>query len=233
MSDLPLVTNLSADRPISSFSEDLLDRKPFADALANAFIQWHGEDSLVAALYGPWGSGKSSVKNMILEMIRRHKNPQRSSRDSGRLLDALKRISAYVSELDMDGASPLISALMDLGDSLPYRTPGLFGIGPDRTAYFIVYEFLKREKDVKEMGRILLEMLVSHGRSLFAPTDRITGWATSREGRTPTTRHSSTMILGLGRGNYALTCSRGVPKTAGCWDRGWAIMFGGGRISRG
>jgi predicted KAP-like P-loop ATPase len=67
-----LVPNLSSDRPISSLSEDLLGRGGFAVALANAFIQWRGEDSLVVALYGPWGSGKSSLKNMVLEMIRRH-----------------------------------------------------------------------------------------------------------------------------------------------------------------
>jgi predicted KAP-like P-loop ATPase len=72
VSDLPLVPNLSSDRPISSLTEDALGRGGFAVALANAFIQWHGEDSLVVALYGPWGSGKSSLKNMILEMIRRH-----------------------------------------------------------------------------------------------------------------------------------------------------------------
>ncbi|NOT57438.1 MAG: AAA family ATPase, partial [Deltaproteobacteria bacterium] len=31
---------------------------------------WTGNDSLVIALYGSWGSGKSSVKNMILEALR-------------------------------------------------------------------------------------------------------------------------------------------------------------------
>lgn len=74
MSKLPLVTNLSSDRPIGTLKEDLLDRGRFAVALANAFVQWHGEDSLVVALYGPWGSGKSSLKNMILEMVRRQED---------------------------------------------------------------------------------------------------------------------------------------------------------------
>lgn len=61
--------NISSDRPISSGADDVLGRSGFAQALANLFIQWKGEDSLVVALYGPWGSGKSSVKNMILESI--------------------------------------------------------------------------------------------------------------------------------------------------------------------
>jgi DNA uptake protein ComE-like DNA-binding protein len=82
-------------------------------------------------------------------------------RDKGRLVDVLNRISAYTSVLDIEGAVPFITALMDLGDSLPDRGAGLFGISPDMTAYLLIYEFLKREKDTKERGRILVEALSS------------------------------------------------------------------------
>ncbi|MNJ55175.1 KAP family P-loop domain protein [compost metagenome] len=30
---------------------------------------WHGNDSLVVALHGDWGSGKSSIKNMSLSQL--------------------------------------------------------------------------------------------------------------------------------------------------------------------
>lgn len=60
----------SADRPIGSLEEDLLDRAPFAGSLASAIKGWRGNESLVVALYGPWGSGKSSVKNMVLQTLR-------------------------------------------------------------------------------------------------------------------------------------------------------------------
>jgi predicted KAP-like P-loop ATPase len=33
-------------------------------------VRWTGNDSLVMALYGPWGIGKSSIKNMMLEKLR-------------------------------------------------------------------------------------------------------------------------------------------------------------------
>jgi len=49
--------HFSADRPIRSHQEDLLGRAGFAQSLANAIKQWKGKDSLVIALYGPWGSG--------------------------------------------------------------------------------------------------------------------------------------------------------------------------------
>lgn len=56
----------SADRPIHTADEDLLGRAKFSESLAEAIINWNGKDSLVVALYGDWGAGKSSVKNMAL-----------------------------------------------------------------------------------------------------------------------------------------------------------------------
>lgn len=61
----------SADWPIHSKSEDLLGRSAFAESLAAVVEGWTGNDSLVVALYGPWGIGKSSIKNMVLEHLRR------------------------------------------------------------------------------------------------------------------------------------------------------------------
>lgn len=55
----------SPDRPIEFESEDLLGRAPFAHKLAEAIEDWRERDSLVIALYGPWGSGKSSLKNLV------------------------------------------------------------------------------------------------------------------------------------------------------------------------
>ena len=60
---------LSSDRPIGSIDEDLLNRSNFSTSIANAIKGWQGNDSLVIGLFGDWGSGKSSVKNMILEAL--------------------------------------------------------------------------------------------------------------------------------------------------------------------
>ncbi|MCL5671127.1 MAG: KAP family NTPase, partial [Acidobacteria bacterium] len=61
---------LSADRPIQTRQEDLLGRSGFSEALANAIRGWSGRESLILALYGAWGSGKSSIKNMVVESLR-------------------------------------------------------------------------------------------------------------------------------------------------------------------
>jgi predicted KAP-like P-loop ATPase len=63
----------SPDRPIESAAQDLLARSSFASLLAQKISEWRGRERLVIALYGPWGSGKSSVKNLILEKLAEEK----------------------------------------------------------------------------------------------------------------------------------------------------------------
>lgn len=59
----------ASDRPIQKIDEDLLSRSDFSEDLANAIASWHGQDSLVVALHGDWGSGKSSIKNMAVSKL--------------------------------------------------------------------------------------------------------------------------------------------------------------------
>lgn len=59
----------ASDRPITKIEDDLLGRSDFSIDLANAMASWHGNDSLVVALHGDWGSGKSSIKNMALTQL--------------------------------------------------------------------------------------------------------------------------------------------------------------------
>jgi predicted KAP-like P-loop ATPase len=61
----------SSDRPINKIDEDLLGRSGFSQDLAKAIAGWHGNDSLVVALHGDWGSGKSSIKNMALNELKK------------------------------------------------------------------------------------------------------------------------------------------------------------------
>lgn len=59
------MTALSADRPSSNPQDDLFGHAPFAESLANSICRYPGNDGLVLALYGPWGSGKSTVLSYI------------------------------------------------------------------------------------------------------------------------------------------------------------------------
>lgn len=55
----------NSDKPINSIEEDLLGRHEFARNIANAILAYRPEDSLTIGLYGEWGSGKTSLINMI------------------------------------------------------------------------------------------------------------------------------------------------------------------------
>lgn len=57
----------SADRPIGRAKEDILGRSKFADQLLRDLQAWDGNDSMVVALQGPWGAGKTSLVNLVLE----------------------------------------------------------------------------------------------------------------------------------------------------------------------
>jgi predicted KAP-like P-loop ATPase len=57
------------DRPIAHAEEDLFGRKPFAETIAATIANWKGTESLTIAISGRWGSGKSSLKNLILEAL--------------------------------------------------------------------------------------------------------------------------------------------------------------------
>lgn len=57
--------HLIPDAPISSSSFDRLDRMGFARSFAEAIRAVKGTDSVVLALAGPWGSGKSSLLNLV------------------------------------------------------------------------------------------------------------------------------------------------------------------------
>jgi hypothetical protein len=65
-----LESQISADRPITKKSDDRLNRAGFAEAIAKVIGQWHNKPSLVIGLFGDWGSGKSSIKNLIVESLR-------------------------------------------------------------------------------------------------------------------------------------------------------------------
>ncbi len=57
------------DKPIETTDDDCLERSVFSRNFGKAILSYNKEDSIVTAIYGDWGSGKSSVINMTLEYI--------------------------------------------------------------------------------------------------------------------------------------------------------------------
>ena len=57
------------DIPIKTQDEDLLNRKSFSRRLGKALVDAETKDGYCIGLYGPWGSGKSSIINMVMQEI--------------------------------------------------------------------------------------------------------------------------------------------------------------------
>src|SRR5690606_26281232 len=71
------MTALSADRPRIDPKDDLFGHATFASSLANSICRYPSSDGLVLALYGPWGSGKSTVLSYVQHFLQqRSENEQ-------------------------------------------------------------------------------------------------------------------------------------------------------------
>jgi len=62
---------LSPDRPSSDPKFDLYGHAPFAESLAKSIQSYSDVDGLVLALYGPWGSGKSTVLAYVVTYLQK------------------------------------------------------------------------------------------------------------------------------------------------------------------
>ncbi|MDO9425304.1 MAG: P-loop NTPase fold protein [Methylobacterium sp.] len=60
---------LSGDRPIETATQDRLGYAPFARAIATSIVKRAPLDGIVYAIHGPWGSGKTSAVNMLVEAV--------------------------------------------------------------------------------------------------------------------------------------------------------------------
>ena len=56
--------------PMEQFYEDWLDRENFAKRLAEALAGSPERRSMVVALYGDWGSGKTPTLNLCFEALK-------------------------------------------------------------------------------------------------------------------------------------------------------------------
>ncbi|WP_428023570.1 KAP family P-loop NTPase fold protein [Arcobacter sp.] len=66
---------LSNEQPINNREEDFLNRKHFADHMTSAIKNYEDKNksSLTIGLYGKWGSGKTSLINMVVESLKEEK----------------------------------------------------------------------------------------------------------------------------------------------------------------
>jgi predicted KAP-like P-loop ATPase len=65
---------MESDRPIQKPSEDRFGRWPFAQRVGQVIANRADSSSIVVGVHAPWGDGKTSVLNMIVEELKNHQH---------------------------------------------------------------------------------------------------------------------------------------------------------------
>lgn len=132
------------DLPIKKSSEDLLNRKSFANDLGKVLLKHFenfSEYSFSIGLYGKWGSGKTSLLNMVLESIKNqsenqdHKpiivefNPWLCSDRQQMISQFFKQLASEIQNLGSQKLEAVWKAIAKYGDLLDF-TSSVPAIGP-------------------------------------------------------------------------------------------------------
>ena len=119
------------DAPINNAKEDKLGRTPFASALAKAIVSFLGEESFVVGLHGKWGSGKSSILNLVVEQVEKQNaskakdlrlnilrfNPWNFADQNQLIFQFFRQFRAFLND-DKHGLKELLNSLDEYADAL-------------------------------------------------------------------------------------------------------------------
>ena len=127
----PATGYLDADRPIERGDEDRLGRRSFAEAVGKQILTVPLDDGFTFAVVGEWGSGKTSVLNMVAETLVDDGdgaavlrfNPWLFSSAADLIPRFFSELSAQLNQRDLKGLKDVAKALSELGESLAPLSP--------------------------------------------------------------------------------------------------------------
>lgn len=70
---------VTGDKPLTDPSEDKLGYAGFARHLADALCEMLPIEGLVVAIYGAWGTGKTTLLNFIVDYVNKRQDDKRPS----------------------------------------------------------------------------------------------------------------------------------------------------------
>lgn len=133
---------ISPDLPITKASEDRLNRESFAKSLANVILQSTFPTSFTVGLYGAWGSGKTSLLNMVIEQVEHRStdvvilrfNPWLCSDPKQLITQFFKQLASAIKikKPTADTVCELVDQYADLFDAanlIPYAGTAIAAVG--------------------------------------------------------------------------------------------------------
>ena len=120
-----------ADRPIERRQQDSLDRRSFAEAVARQVHAVPAEHGFTIAVVGEWGSGKTSVLNMVAETLEDDDdapavlrfNPWLFGGANDLVTRFFRELSAQLGQDRFERLKDVANALSELGQSLAPLSP--------------------------------------------------------------------------------------------------------------
>lgn len=172
---------INPDIPITKSSEDKLNRGSFAESLANVILQSTFPTSFTVGLYGAWGSGKTSLLNMLVEQVERRStevvivrfNPWLCSDPKQLITQFFKQLASAIKTKNSvaDTVCALVNQYADLFDAasiIPYAGPAIAAAGKMVTAKARNHinrknNDMQRQKDeiIRTMAKENLKIIVS------------------------------------------------------------------------
>lgn len=176
-----------SDKPISTSDEDLLERTGFAKNLAQAIVNSKKQDTMCIGLIGSWGSGKTSIINMMLREIPKndfvivHFEPWNFTDENQLIVQFFRKLSAEFGKVG-DVANELGTAFIEysswfsLWKVIPFYGSAMSTVGENVTK--MAGELLKQDTDISAQKDRIVKLLEKQKKKtliIIDDIDRLTG----------------------------------------------------------
>ncbi|PEQ29770.1 KAP family P-loop NTPase fold protein [Bacillus thuringiensis] len=164
-----------SDEAIKSFEEDELERTKFVKRLVKSVNSWQEEESIVIGLYGAWGTGKTSIFNLMKKKLELEKetvivsfNPWYFKDEEQLILQFFNKLIAEIEKNFSGEKSKLISNIKKYSQKLTSVTLR-FGI-----INFSFKEFITGGtdgNDIHELKKDIEDQLEREGKKIIVLID--------------------------------------------------------------
>lgn len=174
----------AGDNPIKTWRQDRLDRRATAASLAAEYRALDTSEGYVTGLMGPWGSGKTSLVNLVREELAKDPaipvldfNPWMFSGADALINSFFREISAQLRDQDARDYGKLADELADYGELLgPFTWLPVVGVWAGRLKSLLSAVKAVRERNQKsahEQKAKLTEALAELGQPFVVVIDDI------------------------------------------------------------
>ena len=176
--------DINRDLPIKKCEEDLLERGTFAETLAKAISSYYRNESLVVGIFGEWGSGKTSIINMIIEKLGEISeinkpsivirfSPWNYSSQNGLINLFFKELLLYIGKSEGQKSEKIIKWILKYMKVLEFGVFENSKAGKLSKAIRKIYNVFKKDQTLEDTKSNLIQELNKYDRKIIVIIDDI------------------------------------------------------------